>query len=351
MGIFLRNIIADAVPIRQFPHDVEMSVRLTHHQPLCPHRQAISLLFRLFDAVSQTQSTKQRSYILEGHIDAFDRLVAPASAHAPLAHQSGPRGQITASLVLALAISSSAARSSLSHISRQLGRDRLVHSPPKRGVEVAAADIEPAFQLGQDLALVVLDVEGARAKADLQGTGIRHAQHDSDEVPAPRTGDARDARRRVTAAERRHAAWWETRRRGRPGYSSGALGHARHLHAHEGPPHARQLDLLLVDDLPRPDAQRADGGFPVAQGEDHAVSLDDGSHEGSQGFLVDDVHQLAGHGYVGAVRPRRYRGQRHLAEVAGRTAQVERHWCDAGAGRSGLRYAGLDGDVKGADES
>lgn len=273
-----------------------MGVHLTHHQPLRPLRQAVLPFFRLFHAVIQTQDTKQASYILEGYIDAFDRLVAPAGARTALPHQSSPRGQITATIL------DPATRSGLSHISHQLARDRLVHAPLQRGLKVVAADIETAFELGQDLALVVLDVEGARAEADLQGTGIRDANHDGDGVPAALTGDAGDACRRVTSAERRHAARGETRRRGRPGYLGVVLDDARRVHAHERPFHARQLYLLLVDDLPRSDAERADGGFPVAQGEDYVVILDDGSDEGSQGFLVDDVHELAGHGYIGTIR-------------------------------------------------
>ncbi len=212
--------------------------------------------------------------MLEGHINALDRLVAPSRTRATPPYQPSLR-----SLAIALAGLASAG---LFHIGCQLGRNRLVYAPLKRALELVAADIETALELRHEPAFVVLDVEGARAEADFYRARIRHVQDDRDGVPAAAGArGGRRAARRDEAARRAEA--------GRRGRAEGVRQEARGVHAHRRPSHARERDLLFVDDLSRPDAQGCDGGPPVAQGQHHAV-LDDGLDEGFQGVPVDDVH-------------------------------------------------------------
>ena len=191
---------------------------------------------------------------------------------------------------------------------------------------------------------MVLDVEGARAEADLKGARVRDLEDHGHGVPATDAEDAghsRAARDATEACRGRRLCYCAGGQRIRD--------QAGCVHAYGWSVHPRERNLLFVDDVPWPDSEGRYGGLSIAQGEQHSVK-DEGLDEGLERFMVNDCYQLVGHDYVGAVPLRRYRRERHVAEVACWTAQVDGHGRYAGARRSRLAYAGLEGDVKGARE-
>lgn len=321
---------------------------------------------------------------MDGDIDVLDRLVAPAGAGAALSDQSS-LGRCRSFLILivirflGILILGTSTRSNaglllillvLHHISGQLRGNISVHNPLNRDLKAVTPNIETALELRDELALLVLDVEVTHAKADLEGAGVDHGQGDVDvrvidrqkrtEITSGRTG-AWDGAVTGAAATTARAARGSLSRSSssslfgaqsghRAGQVTDVLDKTGGLDSNDGTAHAGEIDILSKDDVTRANAEGTDGGLAVAQGENSALSVDDGLDERLESARVEDLHHLVGHDHIAAACLRRYRGQRDLSEQSGHATQVDGHWRDGGARRASSSDSGLERRVKRAGE-
>lgn len=261
--------------------------------------------------VLHVQRLEQFPDVLDRHIDALDRLIAPTSTHASPAYK--PR--------LAL----------LAH--RHLG----VRRAREHGVEALRLDVQAALERREHgaAARLAADLELAQPEAELHGARVVDAQRHADgRLAAAAGGSEGSAAAEVGGGGRRRVQ-----------VRDGAGG----LDADRGAAHARQRHVARVREGPRAhaEARAGDGGAAVLQRQHDAGVADGRLHEGLQRGAVGDAHELVLDGDGRAAGGGLELRQRDVPEAAARPAQLQRHGREHRFHGPGLRGARVEGDVEG----
>lgn len=210
-------------------------------------------LLLLADLVGEVQGLEDAAHAPERGVNLAEGLVAPAGAEAAFADEAGGSGCGGRCGFVFLRHRGCGGGCADGHV--------LVHGAAERGLELAAAGVEGAGELGEDLAGAVLDLEAALAEADLHGAGVGDADGEGEAVALLGVVTITIAIAiAITIATLSTGA-------GADDADVGAV-HAGHGHV-----------LLIADGLGA-DAKGADGGMAVAEHEDGVRVDNDGLDEG-----------------------------------------------------------------------